>query len=46
MSATGIGRGIALLAALAIAGAAGYWFGGKRASLTHDTTASAAATPG
>ena len=46
MSATGIGRGIALLAALAIAGAAGYWFGGKRASLTHDTTVSAAATPG
>jgi len=39
MSAAGIGRGIALLAALAFAGAGGYWFGGKRAPAGQDTAA-------
>ena len=45
MSATGIGKGIALLAALAVATGAGYWFGGRRASVVHDTAATAAAAP-
>lgn len=45
MSATGIGKGIALLAALAVAAGAGYWFGGRRASVVHDTAATAAAAP-
>jgi RND family efflux transporter MFP subunit len=45
MSANGIGRGIALLAALAIAAGVGYWYGGKRASVAHDTAATGAAAP-
>ncbi len=45
MSATGIGKGIALLAALAVATGAGYWFGGRRASVVHETAATAAAAP-
>ena len=45
MSATGIGKGIALLAALAVATGAGYWFGGRRASVVHDTAVTAAAAP-
>jgi RND family efflux transporter MFP subunit len=45
MSAAGVGKGIALLAALAIAAGAGYWFGGKRAKVEHDTAATATAAP-
>ena len=43
MSAASIGKGIALLAALAVAAGAGFWYGGKRASVTHDTAASTVA---
>jgi len=45
MSATGIGKGFAVLAALAIAAGVGYWYGGKRASVAHDTAATRAAAP-
>ncbi len=43
--AAGIGRGIALLAAIAVAGAVGYWYGGKRAVGTHETASAAATQP-
>ena len=46
MSAAGIGRGIALLAAIAVAGAAGYWFGMKRTAGVHETQATATAESG
>jgi len=45
MSATGIGRGIALLAALAAAGGAGYWYGTRAVPGTHETTATAGIEP-
>ena len=43
MSAASIGKGIALLAALAVAAGAGYWFGGRHAPAAHDTTTATAA---
>jgi Cu(I)/Ag(I) efflux system membrane fusion protein len=45
MSATSIGKGIALIAALAVAAGAGYWFGGQRGHVGQDTAAGAAAAP-
>ena len=45
MSAASIGKGIALLAALAVAGGAGYWFGGRHPPAAQDTAAGAAAAP-
>jgi Cu(I)/Ag(I) efflux system membrane fusion protein len=46
MSPASIGKGIALLAALAVAAGTGYWFGGKRSPLAPDTAAvSAVAAP-
>ncbi|MCU0764638.1 MAG: efflux RND transporter periplasmic adaptor subunit [Burkholderiaceae bacterium] len=45
MNAASIGKGIALLAALAVAAAAGYWFGGRHPSLAPDSAAGAAAPP-
>jgi Cu(I)/Ag(I) efflux system membrane fusion protein len=45
MSAASIGKGVALLAALAVAAGAGYWFGGRRAPVAHDTAAGVAAAP-
>jgi RND family efflux transporter MFP subunit len=48
MSAAGIGRGIALLAALAAAGGAGYWYGTRHGGVAHEpaATATAPAAPG
>jgi RND family efflux transporter MFP subunit len=43
--AAGIGRAIALLAALAVAGGFGYWYGGKHAAGTHETASAAATQP-
>jgi len=43
MSAASIGKGIALLAALAVAAGAGYWFGGRHAPVAHDTATATAA---
>jgi Cu(I)/Ag(I) efflux system membrane fusion protein len=45
MSAASIGKGVALLAALAVAAGAGYWFGGRRAPVAHDTAAGVTAAP-
>ena len=45
MSAASIGKGIALLAALAVAAGAGYWFGGRHPPAAQDTAAGAAAAP-
>lgn len=45
MSAAGIGKGIALLAALTVAAGAGYWIGGRQAAVGHDTAATAGAAP-
>jgi len=48
MSAAGIGRGIALLAALAAAGGAGYWYGIRHSAVAPGTgaTATAGTEPG
>jgi Cu(I)/Ag(I) efflux system membrane fusion protein len=45
MSATGIGRGIVLLAAVAAAAGAGYWYGTRHGGAAH-APATAAADPG
>ncbi len=45
MNAASIGKGIAVLAALAVAAGAGYWFGGRHAMVAHDTAAGTAAAP-
>lgn len=43
MSAGSLGKGVALLAALAVAAGAGYWFGGQRAHVAHEASTGAAA---
>ena len=43
MSAASLGKAIALLAALAVAAGAGYWYGTGKAPVAHDSTAGAAA---
>jgi Cu(I)/Ag(I) efflux system membrane fusion protein len=45
MSASAIGKGIALLAAVAVAAGAGYWFGSRHAPAAHDVAAGSAAAP-
>jgi Cu(I)/Ag(I) efflux system membrane fusion protein len=45
MSAASIGKGIALLAALAVAAGAGYWFGGQRVHVAQGTAAGVTAAP-
>ena len=45
MSASAIGKGIALLAAVAVAAGAGYWFGSRHAPAAHDVAAGGAAAP-
>ena len=40
---TGIVKGIGLAVVVAMAAGTGYWFGGQRATVAHDTAASAAA---
>ncbi|UCG98064.1 MAG: efflux RND transporter periplasmic adaptor subunit [Burkholderiales bacterium] len=42
MSSASFGKGIALLAALGIAAAGGYWYGGRHAPAVHDEAAGAA----
>lgn len=39
MSTSAIGRGIAILAAIAVAGGVGYWYGGQRAGGAHEQAA-------
>ncbi len=43
---SGIGKGIGLAVLVAMAAGAGYWFGGQRASVAHDTAATAPAEAG